>query len=65
MTNLKKLAQSAVAEAGGPSLVAKEIRRTRQAVEDWSRVPAEHVQALAKLSGIPPEKIRPDVFKAA
>lgn len=41
--------------------VAKVLRRTRQAISTWSRVPIEQVHAVSKLTGIPPHKLRPDL----
>lgn len=48
--------------AGGPSHVARLIGKKHSTISEWSRVPAEHVAAVAKASGIAPSVIRPDVF---
>lgn len=37
---------------------------TPQAVWRWRRVPAEHALAIEKLTGIPRERLRPDIFGA-
>lgn len=42
--------------------VAKLVGRHHATVLRWRQVPAEHVRAVAKASGIPPHEIRPNVF---
>ena len=37
---------------------------TSQAVSDWDRVPVEHVITFESLTGIPRERIRPDIYGA-
>lgn len=51
-----------VAKAGGPKALAHRIGTSRQAVAKWDRVPAHWVRLLEELTGVPAEKIRPDVF---
>lgn len=51
-----------IAAAGGASRVAKELGRHHSSVLGWTRVPAEHVRVVAKLSNIPAHRIRPDIF---
>lgn len=53
-----------IRSSGGPSKIGKEISRHHTTVLKWERVPAEHVLAVSRLSGIPVWKIRPDVFPA-
>lgn len=48
--------------AGGPSKVARASRRHHATVIGWARIPAEHVLTIARMSGISPHEIRPDVF---
>lgn len=50
--------------AGGPRRVAREIERSHVAVLGWTRVPAHHVMAIVRLTGLAPHQIRPDVFPA-
>jgi hypothetical protein len=38
---------------------------TRQAIDSWRVVPAERVIAIAKISGLKPHIIRPDIFPDA
>lgn len=37
---------------------------TSQAVSDWDRVPPDRVLIVESLTGIPRERIRPDIFGA-
>lgn len=37
---------------------------TPGAVSEWRRVPAERVQIVAQITGIPPHELRPDIFLA-
>jgi len=36
---------------------------TKSAVYQWKKVPPHWVNAVAKITGLPPERIRPDIFK--
>lgn len=49
-------------EYGMKSRVAEACGLTRAAMTGWVRVPAVHVKTVAKLLGIAPEVIRPDIF---
>jgi len=60
---MDKITDTAVNRAGGPSALAMVLGLTRQAVSKWKRVPAVHVKLVSAHSGIPPEKLRPDIFK--
>lgn len=52
----------AVAKTGGPYVLGPRLGIAPQAVSQWIRVPAHHVRAVAKLSGIPMSKLRPDLY---
>lgn len=45
--------------------LAREIGITRGAVAQWEKVPAERLGAVSRVTGIPLERLRPDLFKAA
>lgn len=51
-----------IRRAGGASKVAKHLGRHHSSVLGWARVPPQHVRAIAGLSGVAPEVIRPDIF---
>ena len=42
--------------------IAKELGITHGAVYQWRRVPAERVLKVAEITGIPKEKLRPDLY---
>jgi DNA-binding transcriptional regulator YdaS (Cro superfamily) len=50
-------------ERGLLSLVARSLGVTRGAVAKWRHVPAERVLAVEKCTGIPRERLRPDLYK--
>lgn len=45
--------------------LAREIGITRGAVAQWDKVPAERIGDVARVTGIPFNVLRPDLFKAA
>lgn len=45
--------------------LAREIGITRGAVAQWDRVPAERLGDVARVTGIPMERLRPDLFEAS
>lgn len=45
--------------------LARELSITRGAVAQWERVPAERLGDVARVTGIPMERLRPDLFKAS
>lgn len=61
-------ARAALAEAirrsGGVPVLAERLGVRRQAIYQWDKVPAERVQTVSALSGIPPHELRPDIFPA-
>ena len=52
-----------MATRGLPAEIAKACGIRRQAVYQWKAVPPHWVNTVAKIMKLPPEKIRPDVFK--
>jgi len=56
----------AVKAAGGPSVVAKKLGISRQAVAMWyldsGRIPVEWVRQVERLSGISRAALRPDIY---
>jgi DNA-binding transcriptional regulator YdaS (Cro superfamily) len=42
--------------------LAKELGMTRSAVHQWERVPAERVVEVSRITGIPREALRPDLY---
>lgn len=45
------------------SALADELKLTRAAVHAWSKVPAERLIEIARLTGIRREALRPDLYE--
>jgi len=43
--------------------LAKQLNVTLQAVSAWKKVPLRHVQTLSSMTGIPRERLRPDIYE--
>ena len=48
--------------AGSGAALARQLGITRAAVSAWKKVPAEHVLAVERITGISRYALRPDVF---
>ena len=62
--------EQAIAVAGGQSALARAIGVAQQNVHGWlrksgGRVPAEHVLAIERATGVSRHDLRPDVFGPA
>ncbi|NEU13561.1 helix-turn-helix domain-containing protein [Methylobacterium sp. BTF04] len=57
--------QLACERAGGRRALAAAIGVTRQAIEQWRRIPAERVLKVEAASGISRHILRPDIFDSA
>jgi DNA-binding transcriptional regulator YdaS (Cro superfamily) len=49
-------------EWGNLSKLADALGVTPGAIAQWKRVPAERVPQVSRITGIPREKLRPDIF---
>lgn len=47
------------------SKVASDLNLTRAAVGKWERVPAERVVEVERITGIPREQLRPDLYRVS
>ena len=56
-------ARDVINACGGNPVVFKALGIGRQSLHQWLVIPATRVADLERLSGIPREKIRPDVFR--
>ncbi len=43
--------------------LARELGLARSAVAMWTRVPAERVVEIERITGIPRERLRPDLYR--
>lgn len=51
--------------AGGPTALGRAIDLTPQAVSLWKEVPAKHVLAVERITGISRHELRPDIYGPA
>lgn len=49
---------------GSATALAKALGVTRAAVSRWDRIPIRHLAAVSKLTSIPRQKLRPDLYDA-
>lgn len=62
MIDLRPITEKAITEAGGGAALAAQLNLTRQAVYQWTRVPAQYVITVEEKTGISRHKLRPDIF---
>jgi DNA-binding transcriptional regulator YdaS (Cro superfamily) len=55
--------RDAVKAMGSIAALARELGITRGAVSQWHRVPLSRIVAIEKITGVPRQKLRPDLFK--
>lgn len=53
------------AKRGRLSRLSEELRITAGAISQWKEVPAERMGDVARFTGIPLRKLRPDIFEKA
>ncbi len=53
---------SALKRHGIRSQIAKACNKTPSAITQWSKVPAEDVHTVERLTGIPRSELRPDLY---
>lgn len=46
----------------GASMLATKLEISKQAVHQWRRVPAERAKDVERITGIPREELRPDIY---
>ena len=51
-----------LAAIGSQSELARRLGVSRAAVCHWRRVPLRHLRAIAEMSGIARERLRPDLY---
>jgi DNA-binding transcriptional regulator YdaS (Cro superfamily) len=59
---MDRAVDEAVRKEGSRAKVAKRLGISRQAMEQWERVPPRHVLALEAMSGVSRYVIRPDIY---
>jgi DNA-binding transcriptional regulator YdaS (Cro superfamily) len=53
---------AAVALAGGYASLAAKLGLNKATVHQWNRVPAERVLAVEAATGVPRQRLRPDIY---
>jgi DNA-binding transcriptional regulator YdaS (Cro superfamily) len=53
----------AIEKAGGVNALARELGMTGAALSVWRRVPAHRILQVEAVTGIPREKLRPDLYR--
>ena len=53
---------SAINKAGGAYVLADKLGIRAAAIYQWRKIPINRVNKIAKLTGIPREALRPDIF---
>jgi hypothetical protein len=57
-----KLMAAAIKAAGGLRALSRALGIRREIIAQWQRVPAELLQVVAKVTGLPQHVLRPDLF---
>lgn len=52
----------AIAAKGGAYGLAKELGISHQSVQKWTKIPAERVHEVERITGIPRSRLRPDLY---
>lgn len=55
----------AAQKVGGVAQLASQLGIARQAIYQWSRIPAERVADVERITGVPRNELRPDLFEPA
>jgi DNA-binding transcriptional regulator YdaS (Cro superfamily) len=59
-------ARTALREAlkaiGGPTALGRKLGITSQAISQWDKVPSAQVIRVARITGISPHELRPDLY---
>ena len=55
----------AIKAVGGQSALADKLGIRPQAIGQWRKIPAERVVEVEKATGVPREKLRPDLYRKA
>lgn len=62
---MKALQEFFEQERGRKSALAKALKIAPAAISQWETVPAERIFDVSRFTGLPIEKLRPDLVKAA
>jgi DNA-binding transcriptional regulator YdaS (Cro superfamily) len=62
MKRKSKMLKAAIDAAGGVTSLAKKLGIKKQAVSAWHEIPVLRAREIAKVTGIPREALRPDIY---
>ena len=57
--------ERAAAAAGSKSALARLLGLKVQSIQQWTRIPAERLIDVERVTGIPREELRPDLYRSA
>jgi hypothetical protein len=63
MRKRNPIINKAAKKFGGIVAMSKALGLSRGAASLWDEIPVDHVHKLEKLTGIPREVLRPDIFR--
>jgi len=55
--------QKAIAAAGNRSELARRLGIKVQSIQQWDRIPAERVIDIERVTGVPRQELRPDLYE--
>ena len=55
--------KEAAAKVGGVTKLSCRLGLSRAAVSNWPRIPSDHVVAVERETGVPRERLRPDLYE--
>lgn len=53
----------AIDKAGGVRALARQLGIAHQSIASWDKVPAERVVVIWRLTGVPRQRLRPDLYE--
>lgn len=55
--------EKAVAAAGNKSELARRLKIKVQSIQQWTRIPENRIIDVERVTGIPREELRPDLYR--
>lgn len=53
----------AITKAGSGAALGRHLGLSRQAIDQWTEIPADRVVDVEKATGVPRQELRPDLYK--
>jgi Bacterial toxin YdaS len=64
MNSIKTGVIKAIRAGGGQSALARALKINRQAIHRWTRIPADRILEIERVTGVPREELRPDLYRS-